>query len=101
MTGLMIFLGRTPIVFSSELPGATETSTFGAELSAMRTAVEGLISIQYMMHFPGVKVEHPSLLFGDHLGVIHKHAAISYHKVRRRQHAASFNPSRLIGGTTY
>jgi hypothetical protein len=59
----------------------------------MRTAVEKLISIRYMMRCLGVKVEHSSLLFGESLGVVQnatmkesllkmKHVAISYHKVR-------------------
>jgi hypothetical protein len=92
VTGIIIQLGRTPIFFSSKRQGVIETSTYGAEFCAMRTAVEEIILIRYMMRCLGVKVEHLSILFGDNLGVVQnatmkerllkkKHVAISYHKV--------------------
>jgi hypothetical protein len=58
VTGIIILLGRTPIFFSSKRQGAIETSTYGAEFCAMRTAVEELISVRYKMRCLGVKVEY-------------------------------------------
>ena len=40
ITGLMNFVGRTPVQYMSKRQGAIETSTYGAEFVAMRTAVE-------------------------------------------------------------
>ncbi len=108
VTGLIILLGRTPIFFSSKRQGAIETSTYGAEFCAMRTAVEELISIRYMMRCLGVKVEHSSLLFGDNLGVVQnatmkesllkkKHVAISYHKVREAAASGIVHPLKIDG----
>lgn len=108
VTGLMIFLGRTPIFFSSKRQGAIETSTYGAEFCAMRTAVEELVSIRYMMRCLGVNVEHASLLFGDNLGVVQnatmkesllkkKHVAISYHKVREAAACGIVHPLKIDG----
>eukprot|EP00957_Ditylum_brightwellii_P070971 5393211-Ditylum_brightwellii.AAC.1 len=40
ITGLLIFVGRTPVMYFSKRQGAVETSTYGAEFMAMKTAVE-------------------------------------------------------------
>ena len=93
MTGLIILVGRTPVFYQSKRQSAVETSTYSAEFMAMRTAVEELIAIRYMLRCLGVKVSNASYLFGDNLGVIQnatikdsllkkKHVAISYHRVR-------------------
>lgn len=108
VTGMIVLLGRTPIFFSSKRQGAIETSTYGAEFCAMRTAVEEVISIRYMMRCLGVKVEHSSILFGDNLGVVQnatmkesllkkKHVAISYHKVREAAAYSIVHPMKIDG----
>ena len=38
-TGMIAFLGRTPAFYLSKRQGAIETSTYGAELCAMKTGV--------------------------------------------------------------
>jgi len=48
-TGLIIFVGRTPVFIMSRRQGAVATSTYGAELCAMRIAVEETIAIRYML----------------------------------------------------
>ena len=70
ITGLIAFLGRTPAFYLSKQQGAIETSTYGAELCAMKTGVEETIAIRYMMRYLGVNVETSSLLCGDNMGVI-------------------------------
>ena len=45
VTGVMIFVGRTPIFFSSKQQGAVETSTYGAKLCAFRHAAKETIAI--------------------------------------------------------
>ena len=97
--------GRFLPVFRS---GAIETSTYGAEFCAMRTAVEEVIAVRYMLRCFGVKVEHASYLFGDNLGVVQnatikdsllkkKHVAISYHKVRESAASGIVHPTKLLG----
>jgi hypothetical protein len=39
-TGVLIYVNRSPIVFYSKKQGWIETSSFGSELSATKTAVE-------------------------------------------------------------
>eukprot|EP00957_Ditylum_brightwellii_P168345 12814821-Ditylum_brightwellii.AAC.1 len=40
MTGLIILMGKTPVFFMSNYQGMVETSTYGTEFCAMKTAVE-------------------------------------------------------------
>lgn len=93
ITGLIMMLGQTPVSFLSKRQGAIETSTYGSEFNAMRTATEEIISLRYMLRALGVHVTRPTVLIGDNNGVIlnttmseaqlkKKHRAISYHKVR-------------------
>jgi Reverse transcriptase (RNA-dependent DNA polymerase) len=108
VTGLIIFVGRTPIFYMSKRQGAIETSTYGAEFCAMRVAVEELCAVRYMLRSMGVKVEHASYLFGDNLGVVQnatikdsllkkKHVAISYHKVREAAASGIVHPLKVDG----
>jgi hypothetical protein len=112
VTGLIIFVGRTPVFYSSKRQGAVETSTYGAEFCAMRTAAEETIAVRYMLRCLGVKVEHSSYVFGDNLGVIQnvttkdsllkkKHVAISYHRVREAAAAGIIHPVKIDGTKNY
>jgi hypothetical protein len=112
ITGLIIFVGRTPIFYSSKRQGSIETSTYGAEFCAMKTAVEEVISVRYMLRCLGVKVATASLICGDNMGVVQnatikdsllkkKHVAISYHKVREAAAAGIVHPIKTPGVHNY
>lgn len=106
ITGLLILVGRTPVFFMSKRQGAIETSTYGAEFCAMKTAVEEVIAVRYMLRCLGVKVKHASLVCGDNKGVIQgstisdsllkkKHVAIAYHKTREAAAAGIIHPIKI------
>ena len=106
MTGILILLGRTPVYYHSKRQGSVETSTYSAEFMAMRTAVEELISIRYMLRCLGVTVTRASYLFGDNMGVIQsatikdsllkkKCVAISYHRTREATAASILLPLKI------
>eukprot|EP00957_Ditylum_brightwellii_P159957 12175646-Ditylum_brightwellii.AAC.1 len=76
ITGLLIFIGRMPVMFQSKRQGAVENSTYGAEFMAMKTAMEEVMSVRYMLRCLGVKLtNHPSSW--------KKHVAISYHMAHK------------------
>jgi len=56
-------VGRTLVFFMSKRQGAIETSTRGAEFCAMRTAVEEVQFVRYILRCLGVKVNHASLMW--------------------------------------
>jgi hypothetical protein len=93
ITGIIVFVGSTPVIWQSKRQRCIATSTYFAEFIAMRSAVEEAISIRYMLRCLGVPVTRPTDLFGDNFGVIQsaeipegdlkkKHIAISFHYVR-------------------
>ena len=106
ITGLLILVGRTPVYFMSKRQGAIATSTYGAEFCAMRTAVEEVQSVRYMLRCLGVKIKHATLICGDNKGVIQnctipdsllkkKHVAIAYHKTREAAAAGICHPIKI------
>jgi hypothetical protein len=93
ISGLLVFVGSTPVLWQSKQQGCIATSTYCAEFMAMRAAVEEAISIRYMLRCLGIPVTRHTDLFGDNFGVIQsakipegefkkKHIAISYHHIR-------------------
>eukprot|EP00957_Ditylum_brightwellii_P201517 15326035-Ditylum_brightwellii.AAC.1 len=55
ITGLVIFIGRTPVMYQSKRQGAIESSTHGAEFMGIKTAVEEVMVVHYMLRCLGVK----------------------------------------------
>lgn len=112
ITGIISVLGRTPVFYQSKRQGAVATSTYSAEFAALRTAVEETIALRYMLRCLGVKVETPSYLMGDNLGVIQnatikesllkkKHVAVSYHMVREATAARIALPVKIKSKDNY
>jgi Reverse transcriptase (RNA-dependent DNA polymerase) len=93
ITGIIAYIGNTPVIWMSKRQGAIATSTYGAELCAARTATEEAISIRYMLRSLGVPITKPTLMLGDNLGSLQsvtspgaickkKHTQINFHYVR-------------------
>ena len=92
-TGILIFLQNAPIQWYSKKQNTVESSTFGSEVVAMRTAVEMLEGIRYKLRMFGVPIDGPADVFCDNQAVVHisqrpearlskKHNAICFHRVR-------------------
>jgi len=65
ITGLLILVESTPVYFLSKRQGAIATSTYGTEFCVMKTTVEEIQSVRYMLRYLGVKIDHASLVCGD------------------------------------
>ena len=94
-TGVLIFVGMAPIIWYSRKQGSIESSSFGSELSAMKTAVEKVEGLRYKLRMMGVPLDGPTYIKGDNMSVIHncsnpasqlkkKSNSIAYHYVRER-----------------
>ena len=92
-TGIIIFLQRTPITWYSKRQNTVETSSFGSEFVAMKTAVEQVEAMRYKLRMMGVPVDGPTNVFCDNESVFKnatrtestlkkKHNAIAYHRTR-------------------
>ena len=93
ITGLIGFVGSTPVIWSSRRQVCIPSSTYCAAFIAMRNVVEKIISLYYMLRCLGIPVTKPTFTFGDNFGVIQsatipaselkkKLIVISYHSVR-------------------
>ena len=98
ITGLLLMVGSTPISWSSKRQSSVHTSTYGAEFTALKKAVEEAVNIRYYLRSMGVQVTKPSRILVDNMAVIlnstnpgstlnKKMVALTYHFVR--EHAAN------------
>eukprot|EP00957_Ditylum_brightwellii_P131601 10036202-Ditylum_brightwellii.AAC.1 len=108
ITGLIIFVGRTLVMYQSKRQGTVETSIHGANFMAMKTAVEEVMASHYMLCCLGVKVSKPTQILGDNRSDIvnfavpssllkKKHVAISYHMTCESTVAMIVHPLKTKG----
>ena len=92
-TGILIFVNRAPIIWYSKRQNTVETSTFGSEFIAMKTAVEQVEALRYKIRMFGSPIEGPTNVFCDNEAVFKnasmpdstfrkKHTSICYHRCR-------------------
>ena len=106
-TGILVCVGRTPVMGYAKCQGAIATSTYGVEFYDMKTATEEAISLCYMLRCLGVNIPKgtPTNIVGDNRSVIlnaniapsllkKKHVAIAYHMVRESVAAGIIRPLR-------
>ena len=92
-TGILAFVQNSPILWVSRRQNTVETSTFGSEFVALRTARDVIIALRYKLRMFGVPLDGPAQVYCDNQGVVKnssipesvlgkKHNAINYHAVR-------------------
>jgi hypothetical protein len=98
ITGLFGLVGCTPVLWSSKRQASVQTSTFGAEFTALKKAVEEAIKLRYYLRSMGILVTKPTPVYVDNMSVVlnasnpgsslnKKSVALSYHFVR--EHVAN------------
>ena len=108
LTGLIAFIGSTPVLWISKRQGAIAASTYAAEFYALRVATEEAVNIRYMLRAFGIRLDGPTQVFGDNFSVItnakdpdaelkKKHVALSFHVVREAIAAGVIEPFWLKG----
>ena len=70
VTGIIALLNSTPMMWHSKRQGSVETSTFGSEWVALKTATECVIGLRRTLRMLGIKIEESACMFGDNLGMI-------------------------------
>ncbi len=108
ISGVIVMVGSTTIIWRSKKQGAVQTSTYGAEFNAMRLATEEAVAIRYMLCSLGVQISKPCNMAEDNAGVVvnasiphatlkKKHVALSYHSVRESVVSGIVHPSKVSG----
>ena len=99
--GALHMLNKMPINAFSRKQSTVETSTFGSEFVAVRTATDQIIDLCLTLRYMGVLIGR-SVLFGDNESVVtnstvptsclmKRHVALSYHRVREAIVANAFS----------
>lgn len=92
-TGVLIFLNRSPIIWYSKKQSSIETSTFGAEFMALKTATDLVKGLRYKLRMMGIPLDGPAHIKVDNMSVFNnaskpesvlkkKSNSIAYHYVR-------------------
>jgi hypothetical protein len=106
ITGMVVYVGRTPTTWSSRRQGSVENSTYGAEFIAGKNATEEAIGLRYVLMSLGVPLKGCTVLYGDNKSMIQssslpegqikkKHVMLAWHKVRET-HAAGITQCRWV-----
>ena len=93
VTGILLFVNNTPMIWITKRQKTVETSTYGAELVAGRMATELVLEVRYKLRMLGIPLEESSVVLGDNMSVIlnttlpssilkKKHNACAYHRIR-------------------
>jgi hypothetical protein len=94
-TGIWLFIQSSPITWYSKKQNSVETSSFGSEFAAMKTAVEMVEGLRYKLRMMGVPIDGPCNVKADNMSMVRnssvpesqlkkKSNSIAYHYVRER-----------------
>eukprot|EP00978_Attheya_sp_CCMP212_P043638 scaffold288169_cov38-Attheya_sp.AAC.1 len=86
-TGILIFLNRAPISWFSKKQNTVESSTFGSEFVAMKTAAEQIMALRYKLRMFGIPIDGPANVFCDNEAVVTNFV----HTYLHNQEEASFD----------
>lgn len=93
VSGIIMYLNKTPVRWYSKRQNTVESSSYGSELVSARIATEQVIEMRYKLMMMDVPIKGSAMVFGDNKSVIvstslpsstlkKKHNAVAYHKVR-------------------
>ena len=90
VTGVLHLMNQTPIDWFSKKQTTTETSTYGSEFVAAKTAVQQIIDLRLMLRYLGVPVHGKTFMFGDNESVV-KSGSIPHSRLNKRHNALSYH----------
>ena len=64
-TGFIVLLNNAPIYWFLKKQSGVETSSFGSEFIAMKTACEHVRGQRYKLRMMGITDTHPNFIYGD------------------------------------
>jgi hypothetical protein len=88
--GIIHLLNKTPLSWFSKKLSTVETSTYGSEFSALRIAVEQVMSIRQDLRYLVVPVAGPSYLFCDNKAFVDSSVIPSY-QLKKRHNILSWH----------
>ena len=92
---MLIFCNSSPILWHCKKQTSIETSSFGSEFSAMKTATELVEGLRYKLRMMGIALDGPCYVKADNMSVVHntsnpasqlkkKSNSVAFHYTRER-----------------
>ena len=92
-SGFLVYCNCALVYWLTKKQGGVETSSFGAEFTAMKQCTEYIRGLKYKLRMLGIHVESPAYIYGDNKSVLvnstiphstlkKKSNSISYHFIR-------------------
>ena len=92
-TGVLIFVNKAPIHWYSKKQNTVESSTFGAEFCAMRTALDMTEGLRYKLRMLGVPIDGPANVYCDNEAV-YKNTSIPESVLKKKHHSIAYHRCR-------
>jgi hypothetical protein len=86
-------VNRSPIHWFSKKQNRVETSTFGSEFIAMKTAVEMIEALRYKLRMFGIPIDGPANVFCDNEAV-YKNTSRPESVLKKKHHSIAYHRSR-------
>jgi len=69
-TGYLVYLNSSPVYWLSKKQQSIETSSFGAEFTAMKQCTEYIRGLRYKLRMMGIPCSGPAYIYGDNKSVL-------------------------------
>ena len=89
-TGVLMYCNRSPIAWKSVKQLSVETSSFGSEFTALRTAVELSLGFRYKLRMMGVPIDGPIYIKGDNMSVI-TNSSVPESMLKKKSNSIAFH----------
>jgi hypothetical protein len=91
--GILLFVNKAPITWLSKRTNTVESSTFGSEIVAMRSAVDLIEGLRYKLRMFGIPIEGPTDVFCDNEAVT-KNCGIPESTLKKKHHSIAYHRNR-------
>ena len=92
-TGIFIYIQSAPIIWFSKKQTSIETSSFGSEFSAMKTAVEMVEGLRYKLRMMGVPIDGPCRIKADNMSMV-KNSSVPESQLKKKSNSIAFHYAR-------
>jgi hypothetical protein len=89
-TGIFIYVQSAPIVWYSKKQTSIETSLFGSEFSAMKTAVEMVEGLRYKLRMMGVPIDGACRVKADNMSMV-KNSSVPASQLKKKSNSIAFH----------
>jgi hypothetical protein len=89
-TGVLIYVNCAPIMWFSKRQNSVETSTFGSEFVAPKTATEMIQGLQYKLCMTGIPINGAARILCDNMSVVYNTTALES-MLKKKRNAIAYH----------